>query len=50
MEKERLFSSSIPKPIIDILGNHDNIKFIVNKDNILESLSRKTSISNIKKI
>lgn len=33
MEKERLFPSSIPKPIIDILCNHDSIKFIINKDN-----------------
>ena len=49
MEKERLFPSSIPKPIIDILCNHDNINLllirIINRVTI-----QKTSISNIKKI
>lgn len=41
MEKERLFPSSIPKPIIDILRNHDSIKFIINKDNKVVTIRKK---------
>jgi hypothetical protein len=49
MEKERLFSSSIPKPIIDILGNHDSIKFIINKDNIVSHYPEKHPYPILKK-
>lgn len=49
MEKERLFSSSIPKPIIDILRNHDSIKFIINKDNKVVTIRKKHLYTILKK-
>ena len=37
-------SSSIPKPIIEMLGNPKSIKFIVNDNNEVALVSGKTSI------
>ena len=41
-------SSSIPKPIIEMLGNPQSIKFVVNDNNEVALVSGNTSISNIK--
>jgi hypothetical protein len=47
--KGRGYSSSIPKPIMELLGNPDSIKFVINKSNKIELVAGKSSISNIKK-
>jgi uncharacterized protein YcgL (UPF0745 family) len=39
-------SSSIPKPIIEMLGNPQSIKFLVNEDNEVVLVSGNTSIDN----
>ena len=31
--EKRGYSSSIPKPVIEILGNPETIKFVIDKDN-----------------
>ena len=38
-------SSSIPKPIIEMLGNPQSIKFVVNDNNEVVLVSGNTSIS-----
>ena len=48
--ERRGYSSSIPKPIIEILGNPDTIKFVINKGNKIELVAGKRSTSNIKKV
>jgi hypothetical protein len=45
--ENRGYSSSIPKPIIEILGKPNTIKFVINKGNKVELLSGKTSISKL---
>jgi hypothetical protein len=45
----RGYSSSIPKPIIEILGNPDSIKFVINKGNKIELVTGKRLTSNINK-
>ena len=47
--ENRGYSSSIPKPIIEILGYPDSIKFIINKGNKIELVAGNRSTSNIKK-
>ena len=47
--EKRGYSSSIPKPIIEILVTSAHIKFVINKGNKVDLLAGKTSISNIKK-
>ena len=32
-------SSSIPKPVVEILGNPDSIKYVVNDDNTIQLVS-----------
>ena len=46
--EKRGYSSSIPKPIMEILGNPDNIKFVINKSNKIEVVAGKRSTDNIK--
>jgi hypothetical protein len=48
--EKRGYSSSIPKPIMEILGNPDSIKFVINKGNKIELVAGKRSIDYIKKI
>jgi hypothetical protein len=49
--EKRGYSSSIPKPIIEMLGNPESIKFIVNDNNEVAVVSGKSSIDNtIKKV
>jgi hypothetical protein len=45
----RGYSSSIPKPIIEILSNPDSIKFVIKKGNKIELVAGKRSTSNINK-
>jgi hypothetical protein len=45
----RGYSSSIPKPIIEMLGNPDSIKFVITKGNKIELVAGKRSTDNIKK-
>jgi hypothetical protein len=45
--ERRGYSSSIPKPIMEILGNPDSIKFVINKGNKIELVAGKKSIDNI---
>jgi hypothetical protein len=47
--ENRGYSSSIPKPIIELLGNPDSIKFVINKGNKIELVAGKRSTSNINK-
>jgi hypothetical protein len=47
--ERRGYSSSIPKPIMDLLGNPDSIKFVISKSNKIELVAGKRSIDNIKK-
>ena len=42
----RVASSSIPKPIIEMLGNPESIKFIVKENNEVALVSGKSSIDN----
>ena len=44
--ENRGYSSSIPKPIIEMLGNPKSIKFVVNDNNEVALVSGKTSIDN----
>lgn len=46
--ERRGYSSSIPKPIMEILGNPNSIKFVIDKSNKIELLAGKKSITNIK--
>ena len=39
-------SSSIPKPIIEMLGNPESIKFLVKENNEVALVSGKSSIDN----
>jgi hypothetical protein len=48
--KGRGYSSSIPKPIIEILGNPDSLKFVISKGNKIELVAGKRLTSNIKKV
>jgi hypothetical protein len=48
--ERRGYSSSIPKPIIEILGNPDSIKFVISKGNKIELVAGKRLTSNIKKV
>jgi len=48
--ENRGYSSSIPKPIIEILGNPNSIKYVINKGNKIELAAGKRSTSNIKKV
>jgi hypothetical protein len=47
--ERRGYSSSIPKPIIEMLGNPDSIKFVITKGNKIELVAGKRSTDNIKK-
>lgn len=42
--ENRGYSSSIPKPIIEMLGNPESIKFVVNDNNEVAVVSGKSSI------
>lgn len=42
--ENRGYSSSIPKPIIEMLGNPESIKFVVNDNNEVVVVSGKSSI------
>ena len=42
--ENRGYSSSIPKPIIEILCNPDSIKFVINKSNKIELVAGKSYI------
>jgi hypothetical protein len=44
--ENRGYSSSIPKPIIEMLGNPESIKFVVNDNNEIALVSGKSSIDN----
>jgi hypothetical protein len=44
--ENRGYSSSIPKPIIEMLGNPESIKFVVKENNEVALVSGKTSIDN----
>ena len=46
--ENRGYSSSIPKPIIEMLGNPQSIKFVLNDNNEVVLVSGNPSISNIK--
>jgi hypothetical protein len=48
--ERRGYSSSIPKPIMNLLGNPDSIKFVIDKGNKIEIVAGKRSIINIKKV
>ena len=39
--ERRGYSRSIPKPIIEILGNPESIKFVINEGNKVELLAGK---------
>jgi len=39
--ENRGYSSSIPKPIIELLGNPDSIKFVIREGNKIELFSGK---------
>jgi hypothetical protein len=47
--ERRGYSSSIPKPIMDLLDNPDSIKFVIGKSNKIELVAGKRSKDNIKK-
>lgn len=47
--EKRGYSSSIPKPIMDLLGNPDRIKFVINKGNKIELVAGKRLVANIKR-
>ncbi len=44
--EKRGYSSSIPKPIIEMLGNPESIKFVVNDKNEVALVSGNPSINN----
>lgn len=44
--ENRGYSSSIPKPIIEMLGNPESIKFVVKDNNEVALISGKSSIDN----
>ena len=44
--ENRGYSSSIPKPIIEMLGNPESIKFVVKDNNEVALVSGNPSISN----
>ena len=44
--ENRGYSSSIPKPIIEMLGNPESTKFIVNDNNEVALISGNPSINN----
>ena len=44
--ENRGYSSSIPKPIIEMLGNPESIKFVVKDNNEVALVSGKTSLDN----
>ena len=48
--EKRGYSSTIPKPIIEILGNPDSIKFVINEGNKVELLAGKTPYPILKKV
>lgn len=37
--ENRGYSSSIPKPVVEILGNPDSIKYVVNDDKSIQLVS-----------
>lgn len=48
--ERRGYSSSIPKPIMDLFGNPDSIKFVIGKGNKIEIVAGKRSTTYIKKL
>lgn len=44
--ENRGYSSSIPKPIIEMLGNPESIKFLINDNNEVVLVSGNPSINN----
>ena len=44
--ENRGYSSSIPKPIIEMLGNPESIKFVINDKNEIALVSGKSFIDN----
>lgn len=43
--ENRGYSSSIPKPVVEILGNPDSIKYIVNDDKSIQLVSGSSHVS-----
>lgn len=46
----RGYSSSIPKPIMEILGNPNSIKYVIRKGNKIEVVAGKRDTDNINKL
>ena len=42
--ENRGYSSSIPKPVVEILGNPDSIKYVVNDDKSIQLVSGSSPI------
>jgi hypothetical protein len=48
--ENRGYSSSIPKPVIEILGNPDSIKYVVNDDKSIQLVSGRSHVSKTEKV
>ena len=48
--ENRGYSSSIPKPVVEILGNPDSIKYVVNDDNSIQLVSGSSHVFKTEKV
>ena len=43
-------SSSIPKPVVEILGNPHNIKYVINDDNTVQLISGSSRVFKVERV
>lgn len=48
--ENRGYSSSIPKPVVEILGNPDSIKYVVNDDKSIQLVSGSSHVFKSEKV
>lgn len=48
--ENRGYSSSIPKPVVEILGNPDSIKYVVNDDKSIQLVSGASHVFKAEKV
>ena len=48
--ENRGYSSSIPKPVVEILGNPDSIKYVVNEDKSIQLVSGSSHVFKTEKV
>ena len=48
--ENRGYSSSIPKPVVEILGNPDSIKYVVNDDKSIQLVSGSSHVFKTEKV